>query len=170
MSKSTSRLVVISNRVAVPRSGQPASGGLAVAVNAALGARGGLWFGWDGRVVAGRPKRLNHQHHGNVEYVTTALSSADHADYYLGFSNRVLWPLLHDRLVMVSYRRRYEEAYRRTNAWFAEQLMRLLQPGDTLWVHDYHLAPIAAEVRARGFRGPVGFFLHTPFPSQDVLR
>lgn len=170
MSKTSSRLVVISNRVAVPRAGRPASGGLAVAVNAALEARGGLWFGWNGRVVAGRPQRLQHQHHGNVEYVTTALSSADHADYYQGFSNRVLWPLLHDRLVLVSYRRRYEEAYRRTNAWFADQLMRLLRPGDTLWVHDYHLVPIAAEVRARGFRGPVGFFLHTPFPSQNVLR
>jgi len=170
MSKPASRLVVISNRVAVPRAGRPASGGLAVAVNAALEARGGLWFGWNGRVVAGRPKRLIHRHRGNVEYVTTALSSADHADYYQGFSNRVLWPLLHDRLALVTYRRRYEEAYRRTNAWFAEQLMRLMQPNDILWVHDYHLVPIAAEVRARGFQGPIGFFLHTPFPSLEILR
>ncbi|MGA7965110.1 MAG: trehalose-6-phosphate synthase [Gammaproteobacteria bacterium] len=170
MSESAARLVVISNRVAVPRAGRAAPGGLSVAVNSALEARGGLWFGWDGRVVAGRPKHLNHRYNGNVEYVTTALSSADHADYYLGFSNRVLWPLLHDRLVLVSYRRRYEEAYRRTNAWFADQLMSLLRPGDTLWVHDYHLVPIAAEVRARGFRGPIGFFLHTPFPSQNILR
>ncbi len=165
-----SRLVVVSNRVAVPRTGYPASGGLAVAVNAALEARGGLWFGWNGRVVGRSPHHLNHQHRGNVEYVTTALSSADYADYYQGFSNRVLWPLMHGRLTLVSYRRRYEAAYRRTNAWFAEQLMRLLQPGDTLWVHDYHLVPIAAEVRARGFEGPLGFFLHTPFPPLDILR
>lgn len=167
---SAARLVVVSNRVAVPRAGQPASGGLAVAVNSALTERGGLWFGWNGRVAAHPAKRLSHHLRGNVEYVTTALSSTDHADYYLGFSNRVLWPLMHERLALVSYRRRYEEAYRRTNARFADHLARMLRPDDLVWVHDYHLVPLASELRARGFRGAIGFFLHTPFPPLDVLR
>lgn len=170
MSASDSRLVVVSNRVAVPRAGRPASGGLAVAVNSALAERGGLWFGWNGRVVSERPSRLSHQQRGNVEYVTTALSSADHGDYYQGFANRVLWPLMHERLAMLTYRRRYEEAYRRTNAWFADTLTRLLKPGDMIWVHDYHLVPLASELRQRGFRGAIGFFLHTPFPPLDILR
>lgn len=167
---SASRLVVVSNRVAVPRAGRPPSGGLAVALNSALEARGGLWFGWSGRVAAQPSHRLSHHLRGNIEYVTTALSSADHSDYYLGFSNRVLWPLMHERLALVSYRRRYDEAYRRTNAGFAEYLTRMLRAGDQVWVHDYHLVPLAAELRGRGFRGPIGFFLHTPFPPLDVLR
>lgn len=170
MTDSRSRLVVVSNRVAVPRAGRPASGGLALAVNYALSERGGIWFGWNGRVVGERPRRLSRHRHGGIEYVTTALSSADHSDYYLGFANRVLWPLMHGRLALVSYRRRYDEAYRSANAWFADHLMRLLEPQDQLWVHDYHLVPLAAELRSRGFRGTIGFFLHTPFPPLDVLR
>ena len=163
------RLVVVSNRVAVPRAGKAASGGLAVAVNSALTARGGVWFGWNGRQAATRPERPRRQRHENVDYVTLPLSSVDYEDYYKGFANRVLWPLFHYRLSLLTYRRRFEEGYRRVNAWFAEHLMHFLEPGDTLWVHDYHLVPIAAEVRARGFRGRIGFFLHTPFPPLDLL-
>ncbi|MGH8426590.1 MAG: alpha,alpha-trehalose-phosphate synthase (UDP-forming) [Gammaproteobacteria bacterium] len=164
------RLVVVSNRVAVPRAGKPASGGLAVAVNSALVARGGLWFGWDGRKLARRTASPRHHKHDGVEYVTLPLLSTDYDDYYQGFANRVLWPLMHYRLALLHYQRRYYEGYQRVNAWFAEHLMKLLGADDMLWVHDYHLVPLAAEVRARGFTGPIGFFLHTPFPPLDILR
>ncbi len=163
------KLVVVSNRVAIPRAGKAASGGLAVAVNAALTARGGIWFGWNGRQSATRPDTPRVQHSDGVDYVTLPLSPADYEDYYKGFANRVLWPLMHYRLALFTYRRRYEEAYRRVNAWFAQHLVNLLEPEDMLWVHDYHLVPIAAEMRARGFDGRIGFFLHTPFPPLDIL-
>ena len=164
------RLVVVSNRVAAPRAGRAASGGLAVAVNSALAERGGIWFGWNGRQSGHRAEAVRrHSHHG-VDYVTVPLLATDYEDYYKGFSNRVLWPLMHYRLALLHYRRRFFEGYKRVNAWFAALLMDMLAPGDTLWVHDYHLVPLAAEVRARGFRGPIGFFLHTPFPPIDILR
>ncbi|MGH8226214.1 MAG: alpha,alpha-trehalose-phosphate synthase (UDP-forming) [Gammaproteobacteria bacterium] len=166
----TGRLVVVSNRVAMPHADQAASGGLAVALRTALGAHGGVWFGWDGRRLAQRPATPRRVERDGVEYVTLSLGSRDYDEYYQGFANRVLWPLVHYRLALLHYRRRYYEGYRRTNAWFAGHLMEFLQPGDTLWVHDYHFVPIAAEVRARGFKGPIGFFLHTPFPPLDILR
>ncbi|MDN5864494.1 MAG: trehalose-6-phosphate synthase [Gammaproteobacteria bacterium] len=168
--KGGGRLVVLSNRVAMPRAGQAAPGGLAVALHSALNARGGIWFGWNGRQAAHRPATPQTLSRDGVEYATLPLLRDDFNDYYQGFANQVLWPLMHCRLELLRYRRRYFEAYRRVNAWFAQHLAAMLKPEDTLWVHDYHFVPMAAEVRARGFRGPVGFFLHTPFPPLEILR
>lgn len=166
-----SRLVVVSNRVAVPRGARNTSGGLAVAVNAALKAQGGIWFGWSGHTGGTqRAEFPKHQERDGVTYVTLPLTTRDYDDYYKGFSNRVLWPLMHYRLELLHYRRQFFEGYRRVNAWLATHLIELLDAGDRLWIHDFHLLPIAAEVRARGFEGPIGFFLHTPFPPLEVLR
>src|SRR5690606_25373827 len=54
-----SRLVVVSNRVAVP--GENRAGGLAVALQAALSERGGMWFGWSGKTVRGDSGELHEQ-------------------------------------------------------------------------------------------------------------
>src|SRR5690606_4305012 len=88
-----SRLVVVSNRVALP--GQPMSGGLAVALRAALEETGGLWFGWSGKIHPKESGDVHEQQDGNIDYVTLDLSRQDHADYYNGFANRTLWPLLY---------------------------------------------------------------------------
>jgi trehalose 6-phosphate synthase len=47
--------------------------------------------------------------------------------------------------------------------------MPLLQPDDVVWVHDYHLIPLAAELRAMGCHNRIGFFLHTPLPPPLIL-
>ena len=108
-----SRLVVVSNRVPVPTEKRPPQGGLAVAVLSALEARGGLWFGWNGSVS--EEKSVSRMRYGNVDFATTALSRTDYDDYYRGFSNRVMWPLLHSRLERMEYDRSYENGYRRVN-------------------------------------------------------
>jgi len=161
------RLVVVSNRVAVPKQGAP--GGLASALRAALQERGGLWFGWSGRTAAQTAGELHHARDGAVEYATIDLSQADHADFYTGFANGALWPMLHYRPDLVDYRRSHLEGYLRVNAVFADQLAQLVKPGDTIWVHDYHLIPLAAMLRQRGLRHRIGFFLHTPLPAAGLL-
>src|SRR5690606_7925276 len=105
-----SRLVVVSNRVALP--GENRAGGLAVGLEAALGTRGGLWFGWSGKVVREDSGRLHEQVDGEVRYVTMDLNRADHEAYYNGFANRTLWPLLHSRLDLVDYARETRAGYR----------------------------------------------------------
>src|SRR6516225_10594708 len=45
------RLVVVSNRVTPTAAARPDSGGLAVAIRAALQQSGGIWFGWSGEVA-----------------------------------------------------------------------------------------------------------------------
>src|SRR5690606_1353244 len=135
-----SRLVVVSNRVALP--GQDQAGGLAVGLEAALATRGGIWFGWSGKVVRGESGAVAEQAQGRIRYVTLDLSREDYADYYNGFSNRTLWPLLHFRLDLVDYNRATRAGYGRVNALFADRLVPLLREDDTVWIHDYHLIPL----------------------------
>src|SRR5204862_3944239 len=93
------RLVVVSNRVSVPdgKSGGRA-GGLEVAVKASLRHRKGVWFGWSGKVAReGEPVETTTARHDEVDYVTTSLRAEDYEEYYNGFANRVLWPVLHYR-------------------------------------------------------------------------
>jgi len=166
-----SRLVVVSNRVADPRKAV-AAGGLAVALGAALSATGGLWFGWSGTVVEGGAPgegELHVQQAGSVTLATVDLCAEDHAGYYLGYSNGVLWPVFHYRLDLARFDAGFINAYRRVNQLFARKLMTELRPDDIIWVHDYHLIPLAAELRAMGCANRIGFFLHIPLPPQLVL-
>ncbi len=162
-----SRLIVVSNRVGLPR--QTATGGLASALQAALHDRGGLWFGWSGKLATETAAELHTQQDGKVEYATIDLSRADQDEYYTGFSNSTLWPMLHYRPDLVDYRRGHLEGYLRVNGIFADQLVKLIAPDDIIWVHDYHLIPLAAMLRQRGVRNRIGFFLHTPLPAAGLL-
>ncbi|MBX9610420.1 MAG: alpha,alpha-trehalose-phosphate synthase (UDP-forming) [Burkholderiales bacterium] len=164
------RLVVVSNRVADPR--KTASGGLAVALGQALEASGGLWFGWSGRIdEPGTPGEgdLHLQTAGKVQLATVDLSREDHDSYYLGYSNGVLWPVFHYRLDLADFDAGFIGGYRRVNQMFARKLAGLLKPDDVIWVHDYHLIPLAAELRAMGCKQRMGFFLHIPFPPPLIL-
>lgn len=165
-----SRLVVVSNRVADPR--KTASGGLAVALGQALEASGGLWFGWSGRIdEPGTPGEgdLHLQTAGKVQLATVDLSREDHDSYYLGYSNGVLWPVFHYRLDLADFDAGFIGGYRRVNQMFARKLAVLLKPDDIIWVHDYHLIPLAAELRAMGCKQRMGFFLHIPLPPPLIL-
>jgi trehalose 6-phosphate synthase len=161
------RLVVVSNRVALPR--QTATGGLASALQAALHELGGLWFGWSGKLAAETGAEVHRLHDAKVDYATIDLSRADHDDFYTGFANGTLWPMLHYRPDLVDYQRRHLEGYLRVNEIFAQRLCELITPDDVLWVHDYHLIPLAAMLRQRGAKNRIGFFLHTPLPAAGLL-
>ena len=98
------RLVIVSNRVTVPDRGEKAAaGGLAVALREALEKQGGLWFGWSGAVSEDTAYPLRTVQRGKVTYATTDLSEAERQSYYLGFSNRALWPLMHYRLGLTEF-------------------------------------------------------------------
>ncbi|HMK67396.1 MAG TPA: trehalose-6-phosphate synthase, partial [Stellaceae bacterium] len=97
------------------------------------------------------------------------LGEDDHAQYYNGYCNGTLWPLLHYRLGLMEFRRETLEAYLRVNEAFAEAISRLLRADDLIWVHDFHLIPLAASLRSRGVANRIGLFLHTPFPPPEVF-
>ncbi len=159
----------MSNRLVVPRQGATA-GGLAVGVLAAMRARGGLWFGWSGELVPDEPGEPSLATRDGVTYATVDLTHEDHALYYVGFANGVLWPTFHYFLNDLRYSDPEYQAYERVNQQFARRLLPLLEPDDTLWVHDYHLIPLGQRLRDAGVRQSIGFFLHIPFPNVEVLR
>lgn len=165
-----SRLVVASNRVAVPQGeGAMPAGGLAVAVDAALKGRKGLWFGWSGEISQREATGVHMIEQGPVTYALQGLSSDDYDAYYNGYCNRVLWPLFHYRIDLMKFDESQMEAYLRVNRLFAQRLADMIRPDDVIWVHDYHLIPMARLLRERGLRNKIGFFLHIPCPSPDIL-
>jgi trehalose 6-phosphate synthase len=164
------RLIAVSNRVATPSEGDQSAGGLAVGVLSALRASGGIWFGWNGKLTSGESHRPEIEEHDTIRFVGMDLNETDFEGYYNGFSNKVLWPLFHYLLSFIQYEHTDFDAYLRVNALFARKLLPLLEPNDMIWVHDYHLIPLASEIRKAGVDLPVGFFLHVPFPGFDVLQ
>jgi trehalose 6-phosphate synthase len=166
-----SRLILVSNRVAVPDpEGPRQAGGLTIAVNAALKRQEGIWFGWSGRVSKDgsglEPSLL--QRRGRT-FITLDLSALDHQEYYNGFANRVLWPIFHYRVDLAEFTAVDLGGYLRVNARFAKALSPFLLPDDLIWVHDYHLLSLAKELRTLGHDNPIGFFLHIPCPPPDIL-
>ncbi|WP_213295517.1 alpha,alpha-trehalose-phosphate synthase (UDP-forming) [Paraburkholderia sacchari] len=166
------RLIVVSNRVATPTETRGSAGGLAVGVFGALKDAGGVWFGWSGDVVSETVANAGPTlaGEGHVTFATVGLTKKDYDQYYRGFSNATLWPVFHYRNDLARYERDEYAGYRRVNAWLAHKLVKLIQPDDRIWVHDYHLIPFAESLRAEGVRNRIGFFLHIPFPSPQVLQ
>ena len=163
-----SRLVVVSNRVAITEKAVLA-GGLAVALLDALKESGGLWFGWSGKVSDSTRVSTRHIDRGRLAAMTADLSNEDYEEYYNGFANRTLWPLFHYRTDLTRFDRDDYQGYIRVNQRFAHALKPLLKASDLVWVHDYHLIAFGEELRRMGARQTMGFFLHIPFPSPEVL-
>jgi trehalose 6-phosphate synthase/phosphatase len=130
-----------------------------------------LWVGWPGANVAPEQEaavREFGQTHFNAFPVFLPEESMDR--FYLGFCNRTLWPLFHYFTTLARFEEDDWKEYERVNHAFASALAEVLQPGDILWIHDYHLLLLPRLVRERFPRTPIGFFLHIPFPSYEVFR
>jgi trehalose 6-phosphate synthase len=163
------RLVMVSNRV-IDFSTATQAGGVSVAIYDTLARQNGFWFGWNGQIKeddGAEPTTTTVEGHTTV---TVPLTAAEYNDYYLGYSNSVLWPVFHNRLDLAQFEAGYYTRYVAVNEKFADHLAPLIQPDDVIWIHDYHLLPMALELRRRGINNPIGFFLHIPVgPAQALL-
>lgn len=164
------RLVIVANRVPNPRERAATAGGLAVALREAIARRDALWFGWSGLTVAETAREPQIAQHGRLTLATLDLGAEDYRRYYQGFANATLWPTLHYRLGLALFDRADWLGYRAVNAAFATALAPLLRADDLVWVHDFHLFPLGAELRGHGCRQRIGFFLHVPFPPHAVIQ
>ncbi|GGE05698.1 alpha,alpha-trehalose-phosphate synthase (UDP-forming) [Polymorphobacter glacialis] len=165
-----SRLIVVSNRVTAPTN-QPAGGqgGLSVALAEALREYGGIWFGWSGERTLEFTGHIDMQRTGGITTATIDLEEQDVEEYYNGYANKTLWPLFHYRIDLTEYDRNFDAGYARVNQRFADTLVPIIEPDDIIWVHDYHLIPLAGELRKRGVTNRIGFFLHIPWPPSRLL-
>lgn len=166
-----SRLVIISNRVAVPkaRGAAGAQGGLAGALNSALKRHGGIWFGWSGGEVEEFTGQIDIQRAEGVTIATIDLARQDVEEYYNGYANSTLWPLFHYRIDLTEFENEFGKGYERVNERFAEAVSPLIEREDLVWVHDYHLLPLGERLRSRGLTNRIGFFLHTPWPPTRLF-
>lgn len=166
-----SRLIVISNRVSVPKakSAAGAQGGLAVALLAALRESRGIWFGWSGEEIEHYEGKLDIQRHDGVTTATIDLERQDVEEYYNGYANRTLWPLFHYRIDLAEYERTFGSGYERVNEKLADAVAPLIEPDDLIWVHDYHMIPLGKMLRDRGITNRIGFFLHIPWPPTRLF-
>ena len=165
-----SRLIVISNRVSAATGElSAAQGGLAVALTAALREFRGFWFGWSGKQTDLFTGDINFHREDGVTAATVDLEEQDIEEYYNGYANRTLWPLFHYRIDLAEYEREFAGGYQRANERFADTVLPLVEPGDAIWVQDYHMIPLGSELRKRGCRNPIGFFLHIPWPPRRLL-
>jgi len=166
-----SRIVLVSNRVADLNKAAQA-GGVVIAIADVLSARNGLWLGWSGK-IGEKSEELRTTpdlfEFGTATVATLPLSSREYKDYYLGYSNDVLWPVFHSRLDLAQFEAGYYHRYLEANKRFARALHPLLKPDDTIWVHDYHMIPLAMELRKLGVENPIGFFLHIPVPPAQTF-
>lgn len=162
------RLIIASNRVAAP--GASRAGGLAVALADALAERGGgVWFGWSGETLDRETRGVRLFAEDNVDFALADLTQAEYDGYYLGYANRALWPVFHYRIDLARFDETEFATYEAVNRRFARLLAQFTRPDDIVWVHDYHFLLLGQELRASGWDGRMGFFLHIPFPAPEVF-
>jgi trehalose 6-phosphate synthase len=164
-------VVVVSNRIARPKPDAAIEGGLAAALLPAVKNSGAIWVGASGRLVdAGHKEHLVEvQPLGAGALATVDMPRAHYDRYYEGFANSVLWPAFHSRIDLIRAGVEDYASYREVNAYMARAVLRFAKPDAAFWIHDYHFLTLAAELRERGVTQPIGFFLHTPFPSGAVM-
>lgn len=140
-----------------------------MAISAALREYSGVWFGWSGESTSQYTGQIAMQRVNGVTVATLDLEEQDIEEYYNGYANRTLWPLFHYRIDLTQYERSFGEGYERVNKRFAETLLPLIEPDDIIWVQDYHLIPLGRELRERGVKNAIGFFLHIPWPARELI-
>ncbi len=169
-----SRLLIVSNRAPVEVARDPEGvrivrtvGGLAGALDDALRVHGGMWIAWVG------PRAADETPAGTagLPYPIRAvrLKEREVNDYYNGFANQVLWPLCHTFPSRVRVQATYWNAYRQANERFAAAVQAATEPGDLVWVHDFHLCLVPGMLRSAGVRARLGVFWHVPFPPPSVF-
>ena len=171
-------LLVVSNRLpdlrgaVQPREGgrKRNVGGLVSALEPALRTRHGLWLGWSGHTTTeDEPGPVGLDEEGQTALAWVDFPEAWHRRYYNGFCNRAIWPLFHSFPARVRFDDAEWECYRQVNRVFAKAATELVGPETPVWIHDYHLLLVARALRELGHHGPLGLFLHIPFPGVDML-
>ena len=174
------RLFIVSNRlpitVCADKGIKQASGGLITAINSFVQGQNAdnfdevIWAGVPGCNLGTWISATKGVVTGSFTYLPVFVPNAEYEGYYNGQSNSVLWPLFHYFPSYAEYNVDCYEHYKTVNSHFAKTLLKGLRPGDTLWIHDYHLLPLAALVREQMPEVTIGFFLHIPFPSFEIFR
>lgn len=168
------KMIIVSNRLPVTLAETlvKSSGGLVSAMESMASDSDLSWIGWPGKVIEDKNKQheWTQKLEEEFDYTPVFLTEKEVEDYYDGYANSCLWPTFH---YIPNYLRRdsnWWKTFEEVNKKFAETVLEKLNPGDTVWVHDYHLMLVPKYLKDQCPDITVGFFLHTPFPSYEVFR
>jgi trehalose 6-phosphate synthase/phosphatase len=170
------RLIIASNRLPVSireehgvLSLSRSNGGLATALASLFDQESSLWVGW-----TGLRRELSGEELLGLSFppglVPVNLTETEIINYYDYFSNGILWPSAHGLSPTVRYTDALWREVRAVTKRFADTIEATVRPDDDVWIHDYHLMLLPSELRRRGLKNRIGFFLHTPFPTLAPLR
>ncbi|MBN1159363.1 MAG: bifunctional alpha,alpha-trehalose-phosphate synthase (UDP-forming)/trehalose-phosphatase [Bacteroidales bacterium] len=172
------RLIIISNRLPVSITDNEEGisytksvGGLATGLDSLNFQTEMHWIGWPGIHPddAGKKQKISRDlKNQNIHPVF--LSAEQISYYYEGYSNSTIWPLFHYFFVYTEYDARFWETYKSVNQLFLEEVKKVVQPDDLIWIHDYHLMLLPGMLRDHLPDCRIGFFLHIPFPSYELFR
>jgi len=150
---------------------QPSEGGLATGLGSIYRQGDNLWIGWPGLFVQDEAEEDHIREELREDNMAPVfLTEAEIRDFYEGFSNSTLWPTFHYFSEFAEYEQTHWEAYVRVNQKFCEAVLAHAGPEDTIWVHDYQLLLLPEMLRKARPEASIGFFLHIPFPSQELIR
>ncbi len=151
----------------------PSVGGLATGLSSYTQSGSGLWIGWPGipsEELTEKDRRDITRELRKHRCFPVFLDKALLNDFYNGYSNDVLWPLLHTLPVERTETDRLWKAYKNANALFADAVLHQSKPGNTIWVHDYQLLLVPELLRIQRPKDKIGFFLHIPFPEAKTIH
>lgn len=167
-------LVIVANRLPVDARTLPdgatewvtSPGGLVTAMESVMrNVDSGAWVGW-----AGSPGEAPEPFEADGMHLYPVRLEADEVEkYYEGFSNATLWPLYHDVIVDPEFHRTWWDAYVTANRRFAREAAAVVEPGGTIWVHDYQLQLVPEMIRSQRADVRIGFFDHIPFPPVELF-
>ncbi|KYG63795.1 hypothetical protein AZI86_13305 [Bdellovibrio bacteriovorus] len=147
------------------------SGGL---VSALLGVNLEESFYWMGFETDSASARLlaekSHEIQKNLICHPVLLSKEIYDTYYDGISNDLLWPLFHYETQLAVFNRENWDVYRQANAVMAEEILKVANEGDTVWIHDFHFLLLPKMLKEKNPHIKIGFFLHIPFPAAEIFR
>jgi len=148
--------------------------GLATGLSSFYSSYNSRWIGWSGIPI----ENLDEKEKKYIEKVLKRdfscrpifLSQKQVKNYYNGFCNKTIWPILLYFIQYVVYDRLYWDSYEAVNKIFCDAVIKIAQPNDIIWIHDYHLMLLPKMIREKMPEARLGFFLHTPFPSFEIFR
>ncbi|NLH42511.1 MAG: bifunctional alpha,alpha-trehalose-phosphate synthase (UDP-forming)/trehalose-phosphatase [Planctomycetes bacterium] len=174
------RLIIVANRLPISisrRDGRfrvnPSPGGLAAALASLPDSLRRVWVGWPGisaESLTDQNREQIRRELADTDCVPVHLSQQQVDEYYLGFCNKTIWPLFHYFLVRTTFVQNHWAAYRHVNTLFLDELVKIIEPGDSVWVHDFQLMLLPQMLRERHPDLHIGYFLHIPWPSSELYR
>lgn len=147
------------------------TGGLVTALAPVLRNNNGIWVGWPGAPVNDELEILLQSNATDIGYQLKIvdLTEEEIDRFYRGFANEALWPLFHDLIDHCGFDIKHWETYQQVNYKFAKAIADVASDSRLIWVQDYHLIMAGYFLREMGFTDNTAFFLHIPFPPQDIF-